>query len=38
MVGPKIIKSIYVGDVFAYANIVFCVFLLIAIMTGDKER
>jgi len=37
-VGPKMIKSIYVGDVFAYASIVFCVFLLIAIMTGDKER
>jgi apolipoprotein N-acyltransferase len=37
MVGPKIIKSIYVGDIFAYANIVFCVFLLIAIMTGNKR-
>ena len=37
-VGPKIIKSIYVGDIFAYANIVFCVFLLIATMAGDKER
>jgi apolipoprotein N-acyltransferase len=38
MVGPKIIKSIYVGDIFAYANIVFCVFLLIATITGNKKR
>jgi apolipoprotein N-acyltransferase len=32
-VGKRIMKSIYVGDIFAYANIVFCTFLLIAIMT-----
>jgi len=34
----RITKSIYVGDVFAYANIAFCVFLLIATITGNKKE
>jgi apolipoprotein N-acyltransferase len=33
----RITKSIYVGDIFAYANIVFCVFLLIATIAGNKK-